>query len=117
MYEDARNSSFRETVYHFVHPGFLSRDILQIGGTAADAMVASLLCTGLFSTHSAGIGGGAFIVYYDRETKRRVFFNGREVAPLAASENMYENDTSASVKGDSFKLPKFSFILLLFWLQ
>ncbi|KAJ8044888.1 Glutathione hydrolase 1 proenzyme [Holothuria leucospilota] len=77
----------------------IGRDILQIGGSAADAMVASLLCTGLFSGHSSGIGGGAFIVYYDRETKKRVFFNGREVAPLAASKNMYENDTSASRKG------------------
>lgn len=82
-----------------VECSIIGRDILQKGGSAADAMVASLLCTGLFSGHSSGIGGGAFIVYYDRKAKKKVFFNGREVAPLAATKDMYENDTSASVKG------------------
>ncbi|PIK52145.1 putative gamma-glutamyltranspeptidase 1-like [Apostichopus japonicus] len=68
----------------------IGRDMLRQGGSAADATVASLICTGLFNAQSSGIGGGVFILYYDRETQKKVFYNGRERAPLGATENMYE---------------------------
>lgn len=59
-----------------------------------DAAIAGLLCVGLFNAHSAGIGGGSFIMYYDRETETPSFLNSREVAPLLASTDMYTNESS-----------------------
>jgi len=40
-------------------------EILKKGGTAADAMVAVQTVLGLVEPQSSGIGGGAFVVYYD----------------------------------------------------
>ncbi|XP_071835000.1 glutathione hydrolase 1 proenzyme-like isoform X2 [Apostichopus japonicus] len=77
----------------------IGRDMLRQGGSAADATVASLICTGLFNAQSSGIGGGVFILYYDRETQKKVFYNGRERAPLGATENMYEANATLSQKG------------------
>ena len=38
-------------------------------GNVVDATVATVICDGVMNAHSAGIGGGAFFVYYDRYTK------------------------------------------------
>ena len=35
-------------------------------GNAVDATVAAVLCGGAVQAHSAGIGGGALIVFYNR---------------------------------------------------
>ena len=35
-------------------------------GNVADATVATVICDGVMNTHSAGIGGGALIVHYNR---------------------------------------------------
>ncbi|XP_041455936.1 glutathione hydrolase 1 proenzyme-like [Lytechinus variegatus] len=71
----------------------IGNDMLLMGGTAIDAAIAGLLCVGLLSIHSAGIGGGSFIMYYDRETETPYFLDSREVAPTLASRDMYENET------------------------
>lgn len=76
------------------------RDILLKGGNAADATVAALICSGLFCPHSSGIGGGAFIVYYDYKRQEKVFFNGRETAPLGATEVMYNGKPLAAQDGE-----------------
>ena len=39
--------------------------VLRAGGTAADAMVAVQSVLGLVEPHSSGLGGGAFLVWYD----------------------------------------------------
>ena len=73
--------------------------MLRQGGSAADAAIASLLCINLHNPHSAGIGGGHFFMYYDRDQERVVFYDGREVAPSAATDDMYNDDHSASSMG------------------
>ncbi|MEE2059489.1 gamma-glutamyltransferase [Rhodococcus artemisiae] len=61
--------------------------VLRDGGTAADALVAAQMVLGLVEPQSSGIGGGAFLVYYDAESGEVQAYDGRETAPLSATEN------------------------------
>ncbi len=67
-------------------------DILKRGGNAVDAMVTIQLVLGLVEPQSSGIGGGAFLVYFDAKNKRLTTFDGRETAPLAATPEMFLDD-------------------------
>ncbi|MEU7629464.1 gamma-glutamyltransferase family protein [Nocardia sp. NPDC049220] len=62
-------------------------EVLRDGGTAADALVAAQTVLGLVEPQASGIGGGAFLLYYDANTKSVEAYDGREVAPAAATEN------------------------------
>jgi gamma-glutamyltranspeptidase/glutathione hydrolase len=61
--------------------------VLNKGGTAADALVTAQAVLGLVEPQSSGIGGGGFLVYYDAATGSVQAYDGREVAPKAATEN------------------------------
>lgn len=63
--------------------------ILRRGGTAADAMVAAQTVLGLVEPQSSGLGGGAFVVYYDAATGKTTTFDGREKAPGNAMEDRF----------------------------
>lgn len=63
---------------------------LKRGGTVADAMVVAQTMLGLVEPQSSGLGGGAFIVYYDAATGTTTTFDGREKAPSAALETRFE---------------------------
>ncbi|XP_076450372.1 glutathione hydrolase 1 proenzyme-like isoform X2 [Babylonia areolata] len=71
----------------------VGRDILAEGGSAVDSAVATLLCVGVLQPHSMGIGGGVFLVVYDRKTGTVDTYDGREVAPLAATFDRYVNNS------------------------
>lgn len=62
-------------------------EILAAGGTAMDAAVAVQMVLGLVEPQSSGIGGGAFLLYYDATAKAVTSYDGRETAPAAASED------------------------------
>ena len=64
-------------------------DILKSGGTAADAMVAVQLMLNLVEPTSSGIGGGAFLLYWDAASKELVTFDARETAPAAATPERF----------------------------
>eukprot|EP01084_Bolivina_argentea_P286677 491808_1 len=68
-------------------PHFLATEagikILKQGGTAADAAVAVQMVLNVVHPSASGIGGGAFIVYYDSNTKEIYTIDGREEAPNA----------------------------------
>jgi gamma-glutamyltranspeptidase/glutathione hydrolase/leukotriene-C4 hydrolase len=77
----------------------LGAHILKKGGNAMDAAIAAALCVGVLSPASSGIGGGCFILHYNAATKESDFIDAREVAPAAATPDMYKNDTTASQDG------------------
>ncbi len=59
--------------------------VLKGGGTAADALVAVQLALNLVEPQSSGIGGGAFLLYWDAQTRRLTSLDGREKAPADAT--------------------------------
>ncbi|MRU16382.1 gamma-glutamyltransferase [Roseovarius sp. A21] len=66
--------------------------VLRAGGTAADAMVAVQSVLGLVEPQSSGMGGGAFLVWYDAATGQVTTLDGRETAPLAATPRLFQDD-------------------------
>lgn len=64
-------------------------DVLEEGGTAVDAAIAVHAVLGLVEPQSSGLGGGAFMVYYDFAADELTVFDGRETAPMAADENLF----------------------------
>ncbi len=64
-------------------------EILKNGGNAIDAMVAVQTVLGLVEPQSSGLGGGAFLVYFDPEKQKLTTFDGRETAPKAATPDMF----------------------------
>lgn len=60
-------------------------DVLRAGGSAVDAAVAVQMVLGLAEPQSSGIGGGAFLLYYDAATRTVQAYDGRETAPAAAT--------------------------------
>src|SRR5690606_35897846 len=63
--------------------------ILRTGGGAVDAAVAVQAVLGLVEPQSSGLGGGAFMTYYDARTKSVTAYDGREVAPAGAPPDMF----------------------------
>lgn len=74
------------------------RDILRRGGNAVDAAIAVQLVLGLVEPQSSGIGGGAFLVYYDRQTKEIHTYDGRETAPSAAKPDRFMDGEGKSLQ-------------------
>ncbi|SHK28556.1 gamma-glutamyltranspeptidase / glutathione hydrolase [Shimia gijangensis] len=72
--------------------------VLAEGGTAADAMVAVQAVLGLVEPQSSGLGGGAFLVWYDGDTGQLTTLDGREKAPLAATPRLLQDDTGEPLK-------------------
>lgn len=64
-------------------------EILRAGGSAADAAVAVQAMLGLVEPQSSGLGGGAFLLYYDAASGRITAFDGRETAPAAATPESF----------------------------
>lgn len=66
-------------------------DILQQGGNAIDATVATALALAVVHPQAGNIGGGGFIVYLDAEGASTTF-DFREKAPLAATVDMFMDE-------------------------
>ncbi|MGB1390519.1 MAG: gamma-glutamyltransferase, partial [Paracoccaceae bacterium] len=72
--------------------------ILREGGSAADAMVATQLVLGLVEPQSSGLGGGAFLVWYDADTGELTTLDGRETAPLAATPRLFQTESGEPMR-------------------
>ncbi len=64
-------------------------DMLKDGGNALDAAFATQLVLNLVEPQSSGIGGGAFVLYWDNAAQRLYAYDGRETAPASATEDRF----------------------------
>ncbi|MCA9214981.1 MAG: gamma-glutamyltransferase [Planctomycetales bacterium] len=65
--------------------------VLQSGGNALDAAIASAVMLGVVDSHNSGLGGGCFILV-DRPDGEILAIDGREMAAAAAHRDMYVRD-------------------------
>lgn len=86
------------------------REILQKGGSAVDAAIATQLVLTLCEPQSSGIGGGAFMLHFDGKEVQA--YDGRETAPAAVNEKLFlqedgkpMNRRAAIVGGRSVGVP------------
>ena len=63
------------------------REILRAGGSTVDAAIAIQMVLTLVEPQSSGIGGGAFLMYWDG--RKVIAYDGRETAPMAADEKLF----------------------------
>ena len=65
--------------------------MLRQGGSAADAVLATLLALNVVEPQSSGIGGGGFLVYSEGGGEP-ITYDGRETAPRAATGTWFYKD-------------------------
>ncbi|GAA3898353.1 gamma-glutamyltransferase [Sphingomonas limnosediminicola] len=64
-------------------------NVLKRGGSAVDAAIAIQAMLSLVEPQSSGVGGGAFLNYFDARTGKLTIYDGREVAPAQATPTMF----------------------------
>jgi gamma-glutamyltranspeptidase/glutathione hydrolase len=65
------------------------RDMLRAGGNAVDAAIATAFVLNVVEPQSSGIGGGGFLVFFERRTRALAAWDGRETAPQAARPDRF----------------------------
>jgi gamma-glutamyltranspeptidase/glutathione hydrolase len=81
-------------------------EILRAGGNAFDAAVAITAVLAVVEPYGSGLGGGGFWLLHRAKDGRQTMVDGREVAPLSASKNMYLDKNGDVIKGASINGPK-----------
>jgi gamma-glutamyltranspeptidase/glutathione hydrolase len=76
-------------------------EILKQGGNAFDAAVAVSAALAVVEPSSSGLGGGAFWLLHRASDNYDVMVDAREVAPLAATHDMFLDEQGNVVKGRS----------------
>jgi gamma-glutamyltranspeptidase/glutathione hydrolase len=79
-------------------------DVLRAGGNAVDAAIAAALSAGVVQPSGSGLGGGGFAVVVEPDgTATTLDF--REVAPAAATREMFQGGTSSQIGGLAVAVP------------
>jgi gamma-glutamyltranspeptidase / glutathione hydrolase len=65
------------------------RDILRAGGSAVDAAIAAQAVLTLVEPQSSGIGGGAFLMHFQKSAGRVEAYDGRETAPATIRPDVF----------------------------
>ncbi|KAI5169118.1 gamma-glutamyltranspeptidase / glutathione hydrolase / leukotriene-C4 hydrolase [Pancytospora epiphaga] len=79
----------------------LGTKIMKEGGNAMDASVSTAICIGIINSFSSGIGGGGFMLIYDKNSKKDKFnmFDFRETAPLKIDAGYFKEHNSKAKTG------------------
>lgn len=80
-------------------------EIIEAGGNAFDAAVAISAALGVVEPYASGLGGGAFWLLHIAREQKDVFVDAREVAPSAATADMYLDADGDPVHRASFDGP------------
>lgn len=64
----------------------IGNEILKSGGNAMDTILAMQAAIGLSEMHASGLGGGGYILYFDKKSGKIIAFDGRETAPKNATQ-------------------------------
>lgn len=78
--------------------------ILEAGGSAIDAAITAQMVLGLVEPQSSGIGGGAFLLYFDKQKQRVFAYDGREIAPKEITESLFASSKDM-IGGKSVGVP------------
>jgi gamma-glutamyltranspeptidase/glutathione hydrolase len=71
------------------HASKAASEILKRGGNAIDAAIAVQLVLTLTEPQATGIGGGAFMLYWDARQSKLFSLDGRETAPSRAKDDLF----------------------------
>ncbi|MBH97706.1 MAG: gamma-glutamyltransferase [Rhodospirillaceae bacterium] len=80
-------------------------EILARGGNAFDAAVAVSAALGVVEPYGSGLGGGVFFLLHRASDSKYTMIDGREVAPLASTPDMYLDANGNPVPGASREGP------------
>ena len=72
--------------------------VLAKGGSAVDAAIAVQLVLTLVEPQSSGIGGGLFLMHYDKSAQHLTSFDGRETAPAKATESLFLDENGKPIR-------------------
>lgn len=81
----------REYMVAAAHPLAVDAGLkmLERGGTAVDAAIATQLVLNLVEPQASGLGGGAFLMHFDAASATARAYDGRETAPAAVDEKLF----------------------------
>ena len=74
-------------------------EILEAGGNAVDAAVATAFAIGVVEPFMSGVGGVAAMVFFEAATGRSVVVDGSSTAPHAAHEETFELEPPGGAAG------------------
>ncbi len=77
-------------------------DMLKKGGNAIDAAVATGFALAVTLPRAGNIGGGGFMLVHLADTDEQVFIDYREMAPAAASRNMFLDEDGSVNRGMAY---------------
>ncbi len=77
--------------------------VLKLGGNVVDAAVASSFALSVVRPASCGIGGGGFMVIWNVETQQATALDYREIAPAAATRDMFIEPAGTGAEPDSVR--------------
>ena len=99
------------TTQHFLATS-VGEKILNKGGNAYDASIAIAFTLAVVLPRAGNIGGGGFMVMYDKETEKPYSIDYREKAPAKSHQDMYLYDDGSFNKENFLLLDIFQAVCL-----